>query len=167
MKSRSILRNATTRAGAATVEFAVCLPLMMLIVLGLTEFGNFIFLQQGIVAATQAAARQCASAKSSAAALSTINSNIRNEMLKDTLPTIYSDTSKCKIEIEYQATGTSSWTTVSTAVDEIKNDDGSNFNGPIRVTISCKYTDASSIPCFLPYLKNLTMSDATVMMREG
>ena len=41
----------TKREGAAVVEFAVCLPLIVLIVLGTIEAGSLLFLKQTLVQA--------------------------------------------------------------------------------------------------------------------
>jgi Flp pilus assembly protein TadG len=43
--------NARRRRGAAVVEFAVCIPVLMLIVLGSIEAAHSIFLRQGLSAA--------------------------------------------------------------------------------------------------------------------
>ena len=45
------------RAGAAVVEFAVCLPLIVLIVLGTIEAGSLLFLKQTLVQAAYEGAK--------------------------------------------------------------------------------------------------------------
>lgn len=49
--SRSQVNDRSRRAAAAVVEFAVCLPLLMLIVLGAIEATHSIFLKQALSAA--------------------------------------------------------------------------------------------------------------------
>lgn len=50
-------KKAPQRAGAAVVEFAVCLPVIVLIVLGTIEAGSLLFLKQTIVQAAYEGAK--------------------------------------------------------------------------------------------------------------
>ena len=54
LAKRNRLRN---RKGAAVVEFAVCLPLIMLIMLGSIEAANMLFLRQALVQASYEGAK--------------------------------------------------------------------------------------------------------------
>ncbi len=47
-----------TRSGAAVVEFAVCLPVIMMLVLGAIEATSMIFLQQSLTAAAYEGVRE-------------------------------------------------------------------------------------------------------------
>jgi Flp pilus assembly protein TadG len=49
-----------TRRGAALVEFAICLPVLVLIVLGSIEAASAVFVRQGLVVAAYEAAREAA-----------------------------------------------------------------------------------------------------------
>lgn len=51
-------KNSQKRSGAALVELAVCLPVMVMLVLGSIELSNFIFLKQAVTAAAYEASRE-------------------------------------------------------------------------------------------------------------
>lgn len=50
------LRRRRSRAGIAVVEFAVCLPILMAMVMGVIEASNAVFLQQALTSAAYEAA---------------------------------------------------------------------------------------------------------------
>lgn len=50
------LRRRRSRAGIAVVEFAVCLPILMAMVMGVIEASNAVFLQQSLTSAAYEAA---------------------------------------------------------------------------------------------------------------
>ena len=50
-------RRPRTRRGAATVEFAVCLPILVLIVIGSIEASSMLFLRQAMVQASYEGAK--------------------------------------------------------------------------------------------------------------
>jgi len=50
------LRRRRSRAGIAVVEFAVCLPILMAMVMGVIEASNAVFLQQALTSASYEAA---------------------------------------------------------------------------------------------------------------
>lgn len=56
-KSRGRKFNQRNRQGAAVVEFAVCLPLILLIMLGSIEAANMLFLRQALVQASYEGAK--------------------------------------------------------------------------------------------------------------
>jgi Flp pilus assembly protein TadG len=51
-------RRSKTRIGAAAVEFAIVVPIFLLLVFGIIEFGRAIMVQQILVNATREGARQ-------------------------------------------------------------------------------------------------------------
>lgn len=51
-------RDATKRRGVAAVEFAVCLPIIVLLVMGSIEASSFIFLKQSLSVAAYEGARE-------------------------------------------------------------------------------------------------------------
>ena len=51
------LRAARSRRGTATVELAVCLPVLVLLVLAMIEAANMIYLKQALTSAAQVSAR--------------------------------------------------------------------------------------------------------------
>lgn len=48
-RSKSVLRRSSTRRGAATVELAVCLPVIVILAIGSMESASMIFLRQALV----------------------------------------------------------------------------------------------------------------------
>lgn len=48
-RSKSVLRKLATRRAAATVELAVCLPVIVLLAIGSMESASMIFLRQALV----------------------------------------------------------------------------------------------------------------------
>lgn len=57
MFSRTTRKHKTERKGAATVEAAVCLPLLILLVFGAVESSNGIYLKQSLTIAAYEAAK--------------------------------------------------------------------------------------------------------------
>jgi Flp pilus assembly protein TadG len=56
MKTRSL--HAKTRSGVAAVEFALVVPIFLLLVFGIIEFGRALMVQQVLVNASREGARQ-------------------------------------------------------------------------------------------------------------
>jgi Flp pilus assembly protein TadG len=52
------MRRTRQNRGTATVELALCLPLLILLVFGGLEISNLIYVRQGLIAAAHSAARQ-------------------------------------------------------------------------------------------------------------
>lgn len=48
-RSKSVLRKVSNRRGAATVELAVCLPVIVILAIGSMESASMIFLRQALV----------------------------------------------------------------------------------------------------------------------
>ena len=57
VRSRRGFASRHRRSGLAAVELAVCLPMLVLLVLGAIELSGFIFLKQGLTAAAYEAVR--------------------------------------------------------------------------------------------------------------
>lgn len=64
---RAMIHAKRQRRGAAVVEFAVCLPLLMLIILGSIEATHGIFLKQGLSAAAYESIREAVNFNSTTA----------------------------------------------------------------------------------------------------
>lgn len=58
IKSTTHLNKQTKRRGVAAVEFAVCLPVLVLLVFGAIEASNFIFLKQSLSVAAYEGIRE-------------------------------------------------------------------------------------------------------------
>jgi Flp pilus assembly protein TadG len=63
------MRKAKARTGAAAVELAVCLPLLLTVLLGVWEVGRMVSAQQIIANAAREGGREVAAGQSSAASI--------------------------------------------------------------------------------------------------
>lgn len=66
----------TLRRGSAVVEFAICLPILMVLILGSIEASNAIFLKQSLTAAAYEGIREAARVKSTAATCASMTNSI-------------------------------------------------------------------------------------------
>ncbi|WP_231615485.1 TadE/TadG family type IV pilus assembly protein [Novipirellula artificiosorum] len=66
------------RRGVAAVEFAVCLPVIVLLVFGSIEASSFIFLKQSLSVAAYEGAREASLSQSTSAATTARSENILN-----------------------------------------------------------------------------------------
>ena len=71
-------RQAKKRSGVATVEFAVCLPVLVLLVFGSIEASSFIFLKQGLAVAAYETTREAVRVGSDSGAASARGQDILN-----------------------------------------------------------------------------------------
>ncbi len=71
-------RRRSDRNGAALVEFAVCLPILMVLILGSIEATSAIFLKQSLVAAAYEGVREAAKLRGSAASATQFATNVLN-----------------------------------------------------------------------------------------
>lgn len=76
IKRQNRKRNRTNRKGAAVVEFAVCLPLIVLIMLGSIEAANMLFLRQALVQASYEGAKAAVKADSDNASVTLIATQV-------------------------------------------------------------------------------------------
>ncbi len=134
-KARPALRN--KRTGAAAVEFAIVLPVFVLLVFGMIEYGRMVMVQQVITNASREGARQAVLDGATSAAVQTA--------------------------VTSYLTGASvsgSSTTVS------PNPSGAAAGVPITVTVSIPFTAVSWLPSPM-YLGGKTLSATTTMRRES
>lgn len=66
------------RSGAAVVEFAVCLPILMVMILGSIEATSAIFLKQSLVAAAYEGVREAAKFRGTATSANQFATNVLN-----------------------------------------------------------------------------------------
>lgn len=71
-------RQARKRSGVAAVEFAVCLPVIVLLVFGSIEASSFIFLKQGLAVAAYETTREAARSGSDSGQATARGQNILN-----------------------------------------------------------------------------------------
>lgn len=128
--------NAQSRQGAAVVEFAIVAPLLILLILGMIEFGRMIMVKQAITNATREGARE--------ACLDGATKEKVQETVKKYLDT-------CGI---------------SGASIEIKPDLGQvQFREPITVTVNIPFSKVSWLPNLFAG-KNLQLAGSSVMRAE-
>jgi len=77
-------RNRDTRRGAAAVETAACLPLLVILMLGLWEYGRLLHVKQTVANAAREGGRQAASTMKSTAE---VQQHIRNYLARAGLNT--------------------------------------------------------------------------------
>lgn len=75
---RTMTRRRSERSGAAVVEFAVCLPILMVMILGSIEATSAIFLKQSLVAAAYEGVREAAKFRGSATSANQFATNVLN-----------------------------------------------------------------------------------------
>lgn len=73
---KTLNRNKRNRSGAAVVEFAVCLPLLALLVFGTIEAASRIFLKQTLSVAAYETAREAVRAKPSNSSATALGNDI-------------------------------------------------------------------------------------------
>jgi Flp pilus assembly protein TadG len=66
----------SVRKGAAALEFAVCLPVLVLIVLGSIELTNFIYLKQSLTSAAYEGAREAVRRDATDASVTTVAQSV-------------------------------------------------------------------------------------------
>ena len=79
MISCPLRRSSAHRKGTATVELAVCLPLLMIVAVGSIEATNAIFLKEHLTSAAYEAARMVTAPGQTAAAATTAAQNVLNQ----------------------------------------------------------------------------------------
>ncbi len=71
-------RRRNDRSGAAVVEFAVCLPIIMVLILGSIEATSAIFLKQSLVAAAYEGVREAAKLRATAQSANQFANDVLN-----------------------------------------------------------------------------------------
>lgn len=122
------VRQQGERRGAAAVEFAVVLPLMLLLIFGLIEFGRYMMVAQTLVNMSREGARMAAQGDF------TVN-QVRNEM-QSQIDEIYNNGNAFTIDI----------TSNGAAVPNGDIDTQVARGQPIRVTITVDYSDVTLLP---------------------
>ncbi len=139
-RRRSASRDACgrRRRGAAVVEFAIVVPLLLLMVLGIIEFGRMIMVQQILTNASREGARRA----------------ILEQSTADRVKTLVG---------EYLAGTTVSGATVAVSPGDLKS---IGFGDPVTVTVSVPYDRVSWIPSSW-FLSGATLSAQSVMHGES
>lgn len=130
------------RLGAATVEFAVVLPVFLIMVLGMIEFGRAFMVQQVITNASREGARQ---AVLDGATTSSVQEAVKNYVASGSIK-------KADVVVE-----------VSPSLPLNPN---SEYGAPISVTVKVPFNKVSWLPSPM-YLGGKELSAKTVMRRES
>jgi hypothetical protein len=84
LRSKGLLRCDGRRRGVAAVEFAVCLPVILILVFGAIEASSFIFLKQSLHVAAYEGARQAVRLGSgNAEAIASVQNILKSRNVQD------------------------------------------------------------------------------------
>ncbi len=132
------------RRGASTVEFAIILPLFILLVFGMLEFGRFILLHQVVSNCAREGARHAAQDEATVGAVTaTIDQYMTDNQISNYTVSVHNPT------------GTS-----IAALNSIEMDQ------PVSVTVDVLYRDASWLPFTMILNANTRVSSTATMRRE-
>lgn len=126
------------RLGAATVEFAIVVPVFFLLVFGMIEFGRMVMVQQVITNASREGARL---AVLDGATTAEVTSAVQS----------------------YLSSGAITGATITVNPNPPSN---AAFGDPVTVTVSIPFTKVSWLPSPM-FLKDRTLTSTTVMRRES
>jgi Flp pilus assembly protein TadG len=126
------------RLGAATVEFAVVVPVFFILVFGMIEFGRMVMVQQVLTNASREGARQ---AVLDGATTAEVTSSVTS----------------------YLTSGSISGATIAVSPNPPSN---AAFGDPVTVTVSVPFSQVSWLPSPM-FLGGKTLTATTVMRRES
>jgi Flp pilus assembly protein TadG len=143
------------RRGAATVEFAVVVPILLLFILGIIEIGRLVMVAQVDTNAAREAARY---ASQGAANTSTIDTYTRNYLTSAGINgAAAGQDSAVTVTVEAQANGT--WAAT--------NDPSTLPSGtPIKVTVSSNFNQQSWLPTRFFVGNNTQVQGVAIMRKE-
>lgn len=143
------------RRGAATVEFAVVVPVLLLFILGIIEIGRLVMVAQVNTNAAREAARYAAQGSGDATAIDTYT---RNYLTAAGINNAAAGAgSAVTVTIEQQSSGT--WVAVS---DPTTVASGT----PLRVTVSANFNQQSWLPTRFFVGNNTPVQGVAVMRKE-
>jgi Flp pilus assembly protein TadG len=139
MKIGRRLQPSQTERGVATVEFAVVLPLLLMIIFGILEFGRIMMVVHMLNAAAREGARVAA------------------------LPGTDNDMVLAKINQELAGAGL----TVDSYVFTPSDISDAERNDPVTVNLRINYSSIAWVPGFFPGLDGMVLEGLVVMRKEG
>jgi Flp pilus assembly protein TadG len=161
MKRTQQLRGGFTagrrRRGSTLLEFAMVVPVLLLLLLGIIEFGWFFKNQLTVANATREGARTASLGKTQ----TEIRSRVKNAMLPLTV------TDDSKIVLESSSNQGASYTAFpadNTSVTPAEN--GVHSGDLIRVTVKVTHKMLTDAPLFSQWLANKPIEPAVAMVRE-
>lgn len=138
-----------SRRASTLVEFALIVPILLAIMLGILEFGWLISRTYTVGNATREGARY--------GALGKTISETKSRVITTSLPVTVTD---AQITLEYLNTSTNTWTTWPA-------DSGGKNGVPVDSQLRVKVvTPHASLTRFFPFLNNRNITQYTVMRRE-
>jgi Flp pilus assembly protein TadG len=144
------------RRGAATVEFAVVLPVLLMFVLGVIEIGRLVMVAQVNTNAAREAARYAAQGGADAAA---VEAYTRNYLTAAGVSNAGADAGAVTVKIEAQNGPSSTWAVVT-------NPSGVPSGTPVRVTVSANFNQQSWLPSRFFVGDNVQIQGVTIMRKE-
>jgi Flp pilus assembly protein TadG len=147
---RHACHSSTRRQGQAIVEFAVVVPVLLALLLGVIEFGWLIKNNHSVANATREGARF--------AALGKTPTEVRTRVKFCAAPLTVTDSN---ITLQYYNTASSTW--VSWPADGSDGKNGVPVDSQVKVTVIVKHQQLTN---FFSFLKNRYINQLTVMRRE-
>jgi len=136
------------RRGQTLIEFALVLPILLLVLLGIIEFGWLISRTYTVGNATREGARYAALGKTSTETKTRVRQNATSVAIVD-----------ADIALEYFNSTWQAWPADNTGTGK----NGVPVDSQIRVTVS---TPHSSLTGFFSFLRDRKITQSTVMRRE-
>jgi Flp pilus assembly protein TadG len=149
MTKSTLIERRTRRRGSTLVEFALLVPVLLVILMGIMEFGWLITRTYAVGNATREGARYGALAKTS--------TETKTKVINSAYPVTVTDS---QITLEYYNTSTSAWTAWPA------DSGGKNavpVDSQLRVKVTVPHTPLTR---FFPILNNRNIVQYTVMRRE-
>lgn len=145
------------RRGAATVEFAVVIPVLLMFILGIIEIGRMVMVAQVNTNASREAARYAAQGGADSA---TVETHTRNYLTAAGIRDAAAGSgSAVTVAIETQPSNGTTWVAVA---DPSALPSGT----PIRVTVSANFNQQSWLPSRFFVGENTQVQGVAVMRKE-
>jgi Flp pilus assembly protein TadG len=140
------------RRGSTLVEFALLVPVLLAILIGIIEFGWLISRTYTVGNATREGARYGSLGKTIADTKARVRGSSNSVAITD-----------AQITLEYLNTAVSPSTWQAWPADTADGKNGVPVDAQLRVTVSVPHT---ALTGFFPFLKNRNVTQSTVMRRE-
>ncbi len=144
-----------SRRGAATVEFAVVLPVLLLFVLGILEIGRLVMVAQVSTNAAREGARYAAQGTADTVA---IDAYVRNYLSAAGMRNT-DQTAVVAVAVELDTGGAAGWQPVT-------NPGAVTAGTPLRVTVSVNFSKQSWLPTQFVVGPNTQVRGVTIMRKE-
>jgi len=139
MKGLAFFSTFNNEKASSTVEFALVLPIMLLILMGTVEFGRIMSVSQMLNSAAREGARAA------------------------TLPGASNITVQDRVNQELASAG------LPNGIIELTPSDvtTANRNDPVTVRVTLPYSDIAWMPGFIPAFNGISLEGIVVMRKEG